>query len=542
MAMIDQEHIPPSSWQQERAELHVRTRHLENHLNGLEQELEKWRQRALAAEVLVKTLTGERADQAAVLEALKAEFDALKQQVYGKTSEKTVPVDRELKKRGKVKRDPAKEAERRRKNKEAREKLETERVNHPVDRTGPECPECGRDREDFAPVGDGRQSVTYEYIPAKFIRQKHYQEVLACPCGEHMVVAEGPAKLGEGGGNYGPGFVSHLMVSRSADAIPFYRMEKQFQRLGIPIARSTMVGVFHRYSQDLRILVNRLFELIRASDVVLADETPMKMQLKFETGKDGKGYVWVFIADNLIAYRFSPSRSGRTPLQILGGSTGTLVVDAYTGYNQVTRPDGRRRAGCMAHARRKFHKALNSTPEAREALDLILELYLVEHEAKELGVVRKPRHLVMRKARSAPIMARLHKWLLDQQDLHLPKGPMGKAISYALNNWKELSQFLKSEQIPIDNNRSERQLRIVALHRKNSLFVGHDEAGENHAVVLSLVATCQANGVNPQEYLADILLRIQSWPQARLDDLLPHNWQRLKDAGELPTLNPRAPP
>jgi len=541
MAMTGQEHIPPSSWQQERAELCARIQALETGPASLREGFSAWRKRALAAEALVKTLTAERTEQSAVLDALKAEFDVLKQQVYGKTSEKTVPVDRELKKRGKVKRDPAKEAERRKKRREAREKLETERVNHPVERTGPECPECGRGRDDFAPVGEGRQSVIYEYIPAKFVRREHYQEVLACPCGEHMAVAKGPVKLGEGGGNYGPGFVSHLMVSRAGDAIPFYRMEKQFQRLGIPMARSTMVQVFHRYSRDLRVIVNRLLELIRGNDVVLADETPMKMQLKFETGKAGKGYFWVFIGENLIAYRFSPSRSGQTPLQVLGGSTGTLVVDAYTGYNQVTKPNSRRRAGCMAHARRKFHKALNSTPEAREALDLILELYLVEHEAKELGAVRKPKHLAMRKARSGPIMARLHKWLLDQQDLHLPQGPMGKAISYALNNWEELSQFLKSEQIPIDNNRSERELRIVALHRKNSLFVGHDEAGENHAVVLSLVATCQANGVNPQAYLADILLRMQSWPQAKLDDLLPHNWQRLMDAGELPPIDPQAP-
>ena len=106
----------------------------------------------------------------------------------------------------------------------------------------------------------------------------------------------------------------------------------------------------------------------------------------------------------------------------------------------------------------------------------------------------------------------------------------------ALKNWTALSQFLKSEQIPIDNNEAERGLRIVALHRKNSLTVGHDEAGQNHAVVLSLVRTCEAFDVNPQEYLEDILLRIQDWPHQRLDDLLPHNWQRLKEAGELPPL------
>jgi len=161
----------------------------------------------------------------------------------------------------------------------------------------------------------------------------------------------------------------------------------------------------------------------------------------------------------------------------------------------------------------------------RPLTDLILELYIVEHDAKTQGVVRKPELLKMRKQRSAPVMARFHKWLNEQQDLHLPGGPMGKAISYALNNWDALGQFLKSEQTPIDNNQSERALRIVALHRKNSLAVGHDDAGENHPRILTLVANCEANGVNPQQYLADVLLRIQTHPSSGIDELLPWNWK-----------------
>lgn len=104
-------------------------------------------------------------------------------------------------------------------------------------------------------------------------------------------------------------------------------------------------------------------------------------------------------------------------------------------------------------------------------------------------------------------------------------------------NWSALTEFLKCEQVPVDNNLSEASLRIVALSRKNSLFVGHDEAGENLARVLTMAVTCQVNGVNPLEYLADILLRIQTWPKERIADLLPDSWQRLKDAGELPPIN-----
>jgi transposase len=269
----------------------------------------------------------------------------------------------------------------------------------------------------------------------------------------------------------------------------------------------------------------------------LADETPHKMQEKRETGEPGRGYMWVFIGGDLIGYRFSPSRSGQTPRDVLGGTTGTLVVDAYTGYHSVTGPDQRARAACMAHVRRKFFDALQNTGDAQRALDFILELYRIEHEAKELGVARRPEHLTMRRARSGPIMGQFHDWLVANQNAYPPKGAMGNAIAHALKNWPALNEFLKSEQVPLDNNRSERGLRIVALSRKNSLTIGHDEAGENLARVLTLCATCQAASVNPQEYLADVLLRVQLWPADRLEDLLPANWQALKNAGQLPPIN-----
>jgi len=339
-----------------------------------------------------------------------------------------------------------------------------------------------------------------------------------------MVTAPGPVQAYEGA-QYGPGFMSHLLVARTLDTTTFGCMERQFARLDIPIAKATMVGLFHRSAQCLSPLADRILELVRQHTVVLADETRMKMQLKFETGKDGTGYVWAFLADKLVAYRVSPSRSGETPRQVLEGTPGTLVVDAYSGYNQVTGPDSRKRAGCWAHVRRKFFDALSTAPEAQVAMDLILDLYQVEHDAQEEGVVRKPEHLQLRRERSKPVVKKLKLWLEEQKGLHLPKGAMGKAISYALNNWKALCQFLKSEQTPIDNNASERALRVIALLRKNSLHVGHDDAGNNLAVAMTLAATCEANGVNPQAYFADVLPRLQTHPDSRIDELLPQNWK-----------------
>ncbi len=121
-------------------------------------------------------------------------------------------------------------------------------------------------------------------------------------------------------------------------------------------------------------------------------------------------------------------------------------------------------------------------------------------------------------------MEEVRAWLDTEQPRHLPNGPMGEAIRYAINQWDALTLFLEDGHLPVDNNASERALRICALGRKNFLFVGHDQAGENLAGLYSLIATCEVNGVNPVEYLADVLIRVQTHPASRIDELLPHNW------------------
>jgi transposase len=483
-------------------------------------------QRTLAAEEMVRVLKAERDQQAEVMAAMNGELEALKRRVFGKRSEKMPPMSREVKKRnGETPADAAAAAQKRKENREARKKLQTRRIEHKVKREGEQCPHCGRQAEDFKAVGEGVKTDMWEFIPAHFERQEHVQETLACPCGKHIVTAPGPARVVDGG-SYGPGFIANLLVSKGSDSIPLYRMEKQFLRLGIPVARATMVSLFHMaIERCLRPIAERIMELIRRSPVVLADETTMGMQEKPDSGKAGKGYVWTFISEKLIGYRFSATRSGETPRDVLGGTNGTLVVDAYSGYNKVCSPESRTRAGCMAHVRRKFFDSLSSAPEAQQALDMILELYLVEHEAKEKGIVRTAAHLALRKARSAPIMDRFRVWLLEQQPQHLPKGPMGKAISYTIDNWDALTQFLKSEQTPLDNNSSERSLRVVALGRKNFMFVKDTITGANLAFLYTVLATCEANGVNPYLYLTDILPRVQDHPASRLDELLPQNWQ-----------------
>ena len=128
-------------------------------------------------------------------------------------------------------------------------------------------------------------------------------------------------------------------------------------------------------------------------------------------------------------------------------------------------------------------------------------------------------------------MDQFHAWLQTQKPLHTPKSLLGKAITYALNQWEPLGLFLTDARIPIDNNFSERVLRIAAQGRKNFLFVGNEQAGHHLATLYSLVMTAIARGLNPEEYLADVLIRIQSLSEAQLSELLPHNWKPLAPPG-----------
>jgi transposase len=126
-------------------------------------------------------------------------------------------------------------------------------------------------------------------------------------------------------------------------------------------------------------------------------------------------------------------------------------VDAYSGYNGVAEVSGRKRAGCHAHLRRKFHEALATAPVAQEAIDFILQLYRVEHEAQKKDIVGTAAHLALRRQKSGTIRGKLGAWLAQQQDLHPPKSPIAAAIRYGLSQWDELGRFLEDARIPLDN-------------------------------------------------------------------------------------------
>ena len=465
------------------------------------------------------------------LTRVEARVEEVQRRVFGRSSERLPPVSKELRQGQSDETTRQAAQDKRRERAAARAALPSCEVHHGVPPEERTCPRCGG--TDFKPLGGGKRSVLYEYVPARLEGQVHVQQTLACACGEGIVTARGPVRLGDKS-QYGPGLVAHVVAAKCADSLPLHRLARALERQGVPMARSTLTDLFHLAAREVAPLANRLLARVAAQPVAQADETPLKVQAP---GKTRQGYLWTFLADDeddeqvpLIGYRFSASRSGQTPVEVLGGTGGALVVDGHTGYNAVTTPKGRARVGCWAHARRKFFKALSCAPEARQALGYIRELYRVEHEALAAGIVRTGAHKVWRQEKSGPVLEAFKVWLEEQAPQHPPKGPMGMAIGYVQGQWEALCYFLNDERLPLDNNRSERALRTAAVGRKNFLFVGHDEAGRNLAGLYSLVATCVANELNPETYLADVLTRVQSHPNSRLDELLPVAWKRLRAA------------
>lgn len=407
---------------------------------------------------------------------------------------------------------------------EAKAETPTVRVDHKVPDALRRCTACGG--TDLAPMGPGKSTFVWEFVPSRFVRLEHVQEVLRCRCGGCVVTAPGAPKVVEKG-QYGASFLAHIAVAKCADHLPIYRLEKELARKGIPVARSTMNELLHRASSLLAPVWTRLLDVIRKRDIVLADETRLRI-LKDATGKPKTGFVWTFGAADAsggfdVAYQFADSRSGSTPRALLEGTKGVLLVDGYSGYNDIEKVSSRRRAACLAHARRYFFDSLKTAPVAQEALDLITELYRVEHDAKEQRL-SETAHLELRKVRAGPIRDRLKTWLDAQRLRQPPKSPLGVAIRYALGQWKELGVFLDDARVPLDNNASERSLRRIALGRKNYLFVGDVDSGKSLVGLYSLVATCESRGITPFDYVADVLARVQDHPSKAIDQLLPGAW------------------
>ena len=370
-------------------------------------------------------------------------------------------------------------------------------------------------------------SERLDVIPAEFFVQRQIRGKWACKCCQLLVQEPAAPQVIENG-IASAGLAAHVLVNRFVDHIPYYRQEDINARSGVHTPRSTLASIAGRSGGQLTPLCDALREFVLSSPIVHADETPIAL-LDPGAGKTKKAYMWAyargaFDPEPAVVYDFCLGRGGKYPVEFLKGWSGTLVADQYGGYDAVLKLETRIGAGCMAHARRKFHDLVKAKASAvaEEAIQRIAWLYRIEADARDLSAVER---LAMRQARSKPLCKALHLWL----ELERKKVPDGSAIAgaidYSLNHWSAFMRFLEDGNVPIDNNHLENQMRPWAMGRRAWLFIGSELAGERAAVVMSLVQTAKLHGHDPWVYLKDVLTRLPTQLNSRIDELLPHRWK-----------------
>ena len=370
-------------------------------------------------------------------------------------------------------------------------------------------------------------SERLDIIPAQFFVRRHIRGKWACKCCQILVQEPVEPQIIDSGIPTS-GLVAHTLVSRFVDHLPYYRQEAINARSGVHTPRSTLAAWSGRGGAALQPLFDVHREFVLGSQVLHADETPVEM-LDPGAGKTKKAYVWAyarggFDASPGVAYDFCVGRGAKYPTAFLQGWTGTLVRDEFSGYAAVLKLEGRKAAGCLAHARRKFDELIkvNQSPVALQAVQRIASIYRVEREAKEL--TSDERHAV-RQLRSKPLWEELHVWLRLER-ARVPEGSaVARAIDYSLNAWEALTAHLQDGAVPVDNNHIENLMRPWAMGRRAWLFAGSELAGQRAAVVMSLVQSAKLNGHDPWAYLKDVLERLPTHLNSRIEEMLPHCWQ-----------------
>jgi transposase len=379
-----------------------------------------------------------------------------------------------------------------------------------------ECAHCND--VNFRAVGEGKSSETIHYVKAHLRKQVTRRETCVCRCGKTIITAEAPERWSEKT-QYASSFVAYLVTQKCMASMPIYRLEAMLSHLGMKVARSTMNDLFYRAAQKLEPLRSLLFQAIAEDFLVHMDETSFKL-----TSQKKKAQMWAFVGESLTGYVFDLTRAGSVPTAHLGSSVGAFVSDDYSGYNALAANGSRTRCGCMAHARRGVFEA-GAVVEAEAMLAMIQQLYRVEYDAVAEEIYGTPKHLALRSAQSKPIFTALVQTCRRAAKLNGPKTLLGKAARYICSNVSTLKRFLYDIRIPLDNNLAENALRTIAVGRKNFLFVQSKEAGAALALLYSLTASCARLGVNPIDYLEDVLERIDDTKVIHLRQLLPDRWK-----------------
>jgi transposase len=396
------------------------------------------------------------------------------------------------------------------------------RIEHDLPEEEKICSCCGGPKQR---IGEDL-SRELEFIPATLEVKVHVLPKYACPkCRDGVASPPVPPKP-ISGGIAGPGLVSFVLVSKFSDHLPLYRLEDILTRHGVFFSRSTLCDWVRNAAELLRPLAELQRTLVLRSPVIWTDDTHVTVLGRDQPGST-KGRFWVYIGDALhpySVYDFTMSRARDGPVAYLADYRGFLQADAYGGYDGIFLNSNGAilEVACWAHARRKFYDARSSAPrEANQVLEWTRQLYDIEDRARSFTPEERQ---ALRQRESVPILDRIETYLDEVSGRVLPKSALGKAITYARNQRAALRCYTSDGRLTIDNNASERTLRLQALGRKNWEFLGSEAAGPRAAVLFTILAGAKRHRLEPWAYLRDVLLRLSAG-ETDLEALLPDRWE-----------------
>ena len=321
-----------------------------------------------------------------------------------------------------------------------------------------------------------------------------------------------------------------VVVRKFLDHQPLYRQARALRRdHAWALSPATMGKWVERIAVTLRPLYRALLAQVTAAEYVQMDESTIRVMSADKPGATHQGWMWLVRdpGSGAVAFQYDRGRASAVPRALLDSFAGVIQTDGYGAYAKALkalRAGGAEitHVGCLAHVRRKFHEAKDADPRAREALRLIAEIYRLEAQWRGHAPAARQRE---RDVFLRPAFAAFGKWLGAHEQAAIPKTALGKALGYARSQWPTLAAVLEDGRLEVDNNGIEREVRPLALGRKNYLFAGNHGAAENIAVLYSLLLTCKAQGVNPRAWLVDTLQRILTHPINRITELLPSNYK-----------------
>lgn len=365
---------------------------------------------------------------------------------------------------------------------------------------------------------------TLEYTPASLIKRRTIRPKYAKADGQGVLVAALPSRpidksIAEAS------LLAHILVNKYIDHLPFYRQIQIFKRdFSWEPAQSTLGDWMSGCCGLLEPLYNSLKQKILGSDYIQADESPIKVLDNDKKGSAHQGYQWVYHdpVQKLVLFDYRKGRGQNGPKELLAGYKGYLQCDGYTVYDKIGAGPNITLAGCLVHARRKFHDALDNDKErAEKALFIFRNIYeqerIIKQQTSDDFQERKKR----RDKTIRPLLVQIREWITREQFNVLPKSPIGKAMTYFINQYPKLDAIFEDGRIELDNNLIENAIRPMAIGRKNYLFAGSHKAAQNAAMIYSFFGSCKMQNINPRLWLMDTLERTPDHSILKLEELLP---------------------